>query len=83
MLRLRMRVRGQHGFNFEVHHLDARTIACRLAIQRVSCRSEKSAGAFYPSAPDTAHDSSLRRRLTSLVKLRAKPGHGQNARRDT
>ena len=61
MLRLRMRVRGQRGFNFEVHHLDARTIVCRLAIQRVSCRSEKSAGAVYQSAPDTAHDSSLQR----------------------
>jgi hypothetical protein len=50
MLRLRMRVRGQRGFNFEVHHLDARTIVCRLAIQRVSCRSEKSASALYASA---------------------------------
>ena len=39
--------------------------------------------ASHPSAPDTTCSSSLRRRLTSLAKLRAEPGRSHNARRET
>src|SRR5678809_1083275 len=39
--------------------------------------------ALHPSAPDATCSSPLRRRLTSLAKLRAEPGQSHNARRET